>query len=366
MSLNLVAPVNQLGYGVVGYNVLKSLTEADSQVSYFPIGRPEWESDLSFVKKCIDNSKTFDSAAPSIRIWHQHDLAMFPGGGERIGWPIFELDSFTDIEVNHLKSVDRLFVCSQWAKDVIVERGCAAEDEVEVIPLGVDSSTFFVDEEERARRPYWTRDKTVFINVGKWEVRKGHNELLEAFCSAFTPEDNVELWMLNDNPFIGLGNEEWKTKYISSEMGANIKLLPRANTQAELRAKFNQVDFGVFPSHAEGWNLEPLELMACGVPSIVTNYSGHTEYCNASNSLLVEPNGMSPANDDRWFHGQGEWCTFDTKELVKQMRLAHKMKQKIVTGGKSKKYEKLSAESLKTAKAFSWENTACKIKEALS
>jgi glycosyltransferase involved in cell wall biosynthesis len=356
MHLNLVAPINQLGYGVVGYNVLKSLL-ANHDVSYFAIGKPSWDSDLTFVKGAIERAQSFNKDAPSIRIWHQNDLAMFPGGGQRIGWPIFELNKFTDIEKVHLSSVDKLFVCSNWAKTVLEENGIKPPLGIHVVPLGVDTSIFYKNEAALQHRAYWTQDKTVFLNVGKWEVRKGHNELVEAFNAAFTPEDDVELWMLNHNPFIGRENENWKTKYLSSPMGGAIKIIPRMNSQKELCDVFNSVDFGVFPAHAEGWNLEPLELMACGIPSIVTNYSGHTEYLNETNSLLVEPNGMESARDGRWFHGNGEWCTFEIDELVAAMRAAHDYKF-----SSSKKFEDGMAA---TVAKFSWSNTVKCIEEAL-
>ena len=357
MDINLVAPINQLGYGVVGYNILKALGQAGHDVSYWPIGDARWESPAPFAQQAMERAKTFNASAPSIRIWHQNALDMFPGRGTSIGWPIFELDNFNEVELLHLRSVDKLFVCSQWAKDVLL----AVDDtlDISVVPLGVDNQTFFVDHNAIKQRKYWTHDKTVFLNVGKWEVRKGHNELLEAFCKAFKPSDNVELWMLNENPFINFENENWKAKYMASPMGANIRIIPRINTSAELRQLYNTVDFGVFPSHAEGWNLEPLEMMACGKPSIVTNYSGHTEFCNVANSLLVEPNGMESAQDGRWFHGEGEWCTFDVDELVDTLRVAHDMK-----GDES--YTKLANGALKTAEMFSWTNSVKKIEVALS
>jgi len=359
MFLNLIAPINQLGYGVTGFNVLKALVGAGHNVSYFPIGQPQWgvKPEDNFIEKCFNNSKTFNSEAPSIRLWHQNDLAMFPGGGERIGWPIFELNKLTMVESHHLLSVDRLFVCSQWAKDVLEAEGIAKEVRVDVVPLGVDNSVFYVDEVARSKREYWTRDKTILINAGKWEVRKGHRELLDAFCKAFKPEDQVELWMINENPFIGQENEQWKTQYIASPMGGNIKILPRVNTQEELRQRFNKADFGVFPAHAEGWNLEVIELMACGVPSIVTNYSGHTEFCNDANSYLVEPNGMESAQDGKWFTGQGEWCSFEVDALVDAMRAAHDAKQ----SGQSNKVQAC----LDTAQKFSWDNTVKRIEEVL-
>ena len=39
-KINLMAPINPLGYGVVGFNVTKELSKAN-EVSLFPIGNPE-------------------------------------------------------------------------------------------------------------------------------------------------------------------------------------------------------------------------------------------------------------------------------------------------------------------------------------
>ncbi len=362
MFVNLVSPINPLGYGVVGFNVLNTFMEKGHSVSLFALGDVQWESNpeaIEKIKKSAANSQFFDPDAPSLRIWHQHDMAMFPGRGKRLGWPIFELNEFTDKETHHLESVDELLVCSKWAKEVVAANGI--DKPTHVIPLGVDRKVFYVDQAAKDKRPYWNRESTVFINVGKWEVRKGHNELLEAFCKAFTPEDNVELRMLNENPFIGLENENWKAKYISSPMGGKIRIFPRVNSQGEMRVLFNQVDFGVFPSHAEGWNLEPLELMACGVPSIVTNYSGHTEYVDSTTSLLLQPNGMVKAQDGKWFHGEGEWCNYDVDELVELLRAAHKMKQE----GQDE-YKAMSRACEERAQEYTWHNSVNKILEVIS
>jgi glycosyltransferase involved in cell wall biosynthesis len=295
-----------------------------------------------------------DFTAPSVKIWHQNDMGLFPGRGPRAGFPIFELNRFDDAELHHLRSLDRIVVCSEWAKRVIEDNNIRVP--THVVPLGVDKEMFNINPLDRQRRPYWSKDATVFINVGKWEVRKGHNELLEAFNKAFTEKDNVELQMINENPFIGIENEAWKQKYIESPLGSKIKIRPRMVSQHQMREVFNQADFGVFPSHAEGWNLEILELMACGAQIIATNYSGHTEYLNESNSLLINPVGMETAQDGKWFRGQGEWCKFSVDDLVEAMRLAHKNKQVGVKG----------PDNQSLVDKYSWQNSANKLLEAVS
>lgn len=358
MFINLISPAGSLGYGVAGYNILKTLSKRGHAVAYFPLGNPTWEDDPDFnklIESTRNRAKFYDPDAPSIRIWHQFALDMFPGRGQRIGFPIFELNKFNEVEQHHLSSLDKIFVTSEWAKEVIASN--QIDVETHVVPLGVDPDIFYRDEEERNSN-YWTKQRTIFINVGKWEKRKGHDELCEAFSKAFTPEDEVELWMINHNPFLGPLNEEWKRKYIESPMGANIRIFPRVSTQNELRKIFNQVDFGVFASRAEGWNLEILELMACGAHIIATNYSGHTEYLTEDNALLLEPTGMESANDGKWFFGQGDWCTFSVDDLVEKLRHVHELK-------KTGQLNPINEMGLRTAKQFSWDNTVSAIEGAV-
>jgi len=358
VDINLVAPVNHLGYGVVGYNVLKALKNTGATVSLFAIGEPNWAGDDSaapLIKDAITKSQMYNNTSPSIRLWHQFGLDMFPGKGPRIGWPIFELDKFSKREKLHLSSVDALFVCSQWAKDVIEQNGIKVP--TFVIPLGVDDSIFKCSEEERKSRPSWTKDTTVFINIGKWEKRKGHDILLESFCKAFNTEDDVELWMINDNPFIGGENLTWKKRYVNSPMGRNVKFFARLDKHEHLAKIFNHVDCGVFPSLAEGWNLEIPEMMACGAHVIATDYSGHTEFLTDDNSFKLDTTGTELANDGKWFHGQGNWCTFNQDQLVEHLREVHKRKQAGTLG--------VNQAGIDTAKQLTWTNTANKITESL-
>lgn len=358
-KLNLVAPINQLGYGVVGANIAKALIEAGVDVALWPIGdKVDWHGTEEFnsaLSKSINNAKFYDPKAKSLRIWHQFQLDMFPGGGERVAWPIFELDTFDDRERHHLSSVDKIIVCSEWAKGVIEKNGISVP--TYVVPLGIDPELFFYDEADRAGRPAWAQKNTVFINVGKWEKRKGHEELLAAFNAAFSPGQGVELWMINDNPFIKDGNIEWKKKYSNSAMGAHIKFFPRFEGHHQMKKMFAQVDCGVFPSHAEGWNLEIPEMMACGVHIIATNYSGHTEFLNEENAFLIDSTGLESANDGLWFHGQGNWATYDVGQLVDYMRQVHEAKQSGELG--------VNEAGIKTAQSLTWGNSVEKLKQAL-
>ena len=142
MKLNLQAPINQLGYGVAGINILKALQEEDAEISFFPIGQPQVtnQADADSVRKGMVTAQTFDPQAPCVKIWHQNQMAERIGSGKFIGFPIFELDTFSDLEKHHLDACDELMVCSKWAKDIVDKVGLDVA--THVVPLGVDAELF--------------------------------------------------------------------------------------------------------------------------------------------------------------------------------------------------------------------------------
>lgn len=346
--MNIIAPINQLGYGIAGLNITKCLSKY-TKVALWPIGQPQItnEKDAIVISECIKNAQTFDFDAPCVRIWHQHDMAQFVGRGKKIGFPIFELDTFNEIEKHNLSFPDKIFCCSQWAKSVLVDSGIK---DVDVIPLAVDHDIFKPAQENPSK-------KTVFFNCGKWEVRKGHDIIPEIFNKAFSQSDDVELWMMNSNPF--LTEEEtkaWQRKYIDTPLGSKVRFIPRVQTQQEVYNIMCNVDCGIFPSRAEGWNLELLEMMSCGKHVITTNYSAHTEFCDKENSLLVNIKDLEKAEDGKWFHGQGKWAKIDTDEInqfVEHMQKVHADKQ-------NKKLS-INEAGISTSHKFTWSKTCAEV-----
>ena len=348
----LQAPINSLGYGVVGYNVAKQLIKNDKNTVIFPIGDPEPElyQDLQHndwrVKQIVDCR----SGTPSLKIWHQNGLHERVGYGRLIGFPIFELNTFTQIEKRSMMFCDRIFVCSKWAKDIVQDQITTPDECIKVVPLGVDRGIFH--ENNNTSRP-----ATIFFNCGKWEIRKGHQELLQAFNRAFQAKDNVELWMMCENPFLGPdGNKQWMDYYKNSPLGNKIRFIPRQKSHRDVYNIMRQVDIGVFPVKAEGWNLELLELLSCGKNVITTNYSGHTEFTDHINSNIIEIDQMELAQDNIWFHGQGYWAKIGDRQvdqMIHRMRYLHKLKQDGELG--------LNIAGIETAMKFSWENTAKEI-----
>lgn len=349
MSVNLICPINDLGYGVASLNIFKALINDNIDIALFPLGQIQVndEEDAHIIRNALIRSKYFDVNAPCVKIWHQNDMAQFVGKSMHIGFPFFELDEFNDHEKHHLNSLDKIFVASEWAKQVCENE--LQNKEIHVVPLGVNSDLF------KPANTSEDNQNTIFFNCGKWEIRKGHDVLFDLFNKAFTKNDNVELWMMNHNPFISETEQKhWENLYKNSNLGDKIKILPRVNTHNEVYNIMSKVDVGIFPSRAEGWNLEILELMSCGKHIITTNYSAHTEFCNKENALLVDIDELETAYDGKWFLGScGKWATISDRQeeqFVNHMRSIHQLKQ----NGQLKNNEA----GITTSQKLTWKNTS--------
>jgi glycosyltransferase involved in cell wall biosynthesis len=345
MNLNIIAPINTLGYGYTGYHITKTLVQKN-KVSLFPIGDKVDNTLMDpFIVEALTSAKLFDVNAPCVRIWHQHDMSHFVGKGPHIGFPIFELDTFSEIEKHHLNSCDALFVTSSWAQNVCINNGITVP--VYIVPLGVDRSVFKETESTNQNGP------TVFLNCGKWEVRKGHDILIKAFEKAFPQDEQVILLMCNSNPFLNVTQEsQWKKLYKNPK----VRFISRLQSSQDVAKLMQSADCGVFPSRGEGWNLEALEMLSCGKQLITTLYSAHKEFCCNNNSLLVDIDDVEPAQDGIWFHGQGNWAKIGDKQinqLAEYMRMVHEFK--------SQGRLMVNKDGIETAKRFSWSNTAEKI-----
>lgn len=345
MKINVHCPIGSTGYGVASLNLIKELDKREHEVSLFNIGNPsvDNENDLNIIQKCLNRQKTFDYNSPTLKIWHQFDLATKPGNGKYYAYPFFELNLFNDSEKHHLNFPDHLIVSSNWAKEVIQSNNI--NKPTHIVNLGVDRTIF--DSNNFSENTI--NDKYIFITIGKWEKRKSHDIIIELFNKAFELNDNVELWMVTNNPFLSKQDEQiWLDRVIDSKLRSKIKVFPRLESHLELARVINYSHCGIYISKAEGWNLELLETMSMGKPVIATNFSAHTEFCDKNNSYLVDISKLEDANDGIWFHGFGQWAHIGESEkdqIIEYMRNVYK------------NHTVSNPNGVETAKKFSWENS---------
>lgn len=344
MSINLYAPINTTGYGLASLNILKNILKY-TDIKYFPIHNPSVtnQEDYDFVLSVLDNSIDFDPDAPTLKIWHQFDLASRIGRGRYYAYPFFELDTMNILEKKHLSVPDEIIVSSDWAKNVLENN--QVSQKINVCPLGVDRNIF----DENLYKNTKTNDKYTFLNIGKWEVRKGHDLLPEIFKLAFPNEKDVELIVVaSEQTSYSTPDqvEKWKSLYAND---TRLKIIPGLPSQSDLAQTIKNSDCGIYISRAEGWNLELLETMSMNKPVIATFFSAHTEFCNDSNTYLVDIDEIEKANDGKAFVGQGNWAKIGSKQIdqiIEYMRLLYRNRINTNISG------------VKTAEKYSWENTA--------
>jgi len=361
MDINLYCPINQLGYGIASLNITKSLSNRGNDVFLHPIGNVEVPAeDKDLIVSKIKASLDYNRHATCLKIWHQNDLKTMIGKGQHIGFPFFELDKFNETEVSSLQHLDKIFVTCEWAKEILENNNVIVP--TYITPLGVDRNLF---NENLSFKEIFPSHKTAtkFLAIGKWEVRKGHDVLLDIFCDTFKPEDDVMLIMNCFNPFIGpKGNQEWTDMYLNSPMKEKIAIInTRLQNQKNVAELIMNSDCGLFLSRAEGWNLELLEMMSCGKYVIATNNTAHSAFANNKNAMLTTLKIKESAYDGVFFKNQGNWATFEKQnfdEISQHMLNVHKKKQ-------SGKLD-INLAGIETAKFLSWDRTCENIERAIN
>ena len=363
MDLNVVAAVNAWGYGIVGFEVTRALVRAGHSVALFARAVRGADDlvldvdDLALMKRARDRSRTFAVDAPCIRIAAENDMSLFAGTGVRAGLTFFETTELADTELAQLLSLDVIMVASDWGRATAIGAGLPA-DRLHVVPMGVDTTLF-----PPADLP--DDGPTRFLMIGKWERRKGQDVLLEAFGRAFTPDDDVELWLMTANQMREGRDTMWEDEVATNPMAHRIRSIPRERTRAGVAKIMANVHCGVFPARSEGWNLGLVEMLSVGRHVIATDFSAHTHYLTAENARLIEIDELEDASDPRWApvytqRGRGQWAHLGPRQLdqlVDHLRAVHAER---VEGRLHR-----NDAGIATAASLTWEGTAAAIEAAL-
>ena len=369
-NLVFAGPINNLGYGVFFVNLAENLIELCNKenidIGIISNSKTIKVSD-ALERKLID-SRIFNFKCPTIFLYHLHGLHNMCGG-YRVGFPIFELDEFSATEINSIKNTDELWVCSNWAKNIIKSK--SPNKIVRVIPGGVDRTIFNEIDEFKN---YKENNGITICSVGKLEKRKGHFNLIEALHMVDSDEA-IRLIAKWNNPFIPDFNNHLVEKLrihgyeylcpvngtypdlsvlrFQSTRKANLLVDVILNDNVDstiVRNIYMSSNFAVFPYFAEGWNLPLLEAMSCGIPCLATNYSAPTEYLNKTNHIPLTNLNKEIAFDGIFFGGNGgSWMSVDVNHIAEQVTYCINNLSNL---------KSVSEEGVKTAKEFSWKKSA--------
>ncbi len=328
--INLFGPINDLGYGVHFYNTATWLArKTDCTIS--PIGKITKSGPVDpFIQTAVSRAASINLKDPSICIFHEFALQYFTGS-PMIGFSVFETDKIIPAGVNLLNQMEEAWVTSEWGKKVLEDNGITRP--IIVMHEGVDPKIF--NPGVLPSRAHEDTSRFTIVNVGKYEMRKGHPDLLAVLEDKF-PTEEIRLLAMWNNPFIPefgkwldqvLRQRGWErlsnisNRLIYKYNNLRLEVVPQQPSAAAVASVMKCADLAVYPHRGEGWGLPIIESMACGVPTIATDYSGPSEYLTDENSLPLTFFTKEIANDGTWFRGdKGNWVVPDKEELEHAIR----------------------------------------------
>lgn len=180
---------------------------------------------------------------------------------------------------------DEVWVYSTFNKLAYVESGIP-EEKIRVVPLAPPAVMLT----EPAAFPLKTRKRFKFLFVGGTIMRKGIDLLVDAYTRTFTRDDDVCL-VVKD---FGVGSFYQNQTYdrFIRELQANgrmpeIEYIDAELTPEEMRDLYHACDCLVHPFRGEGFGLPVAEAMACGLPVIVPERGGASDFCTPDTAILI-------------------------------------------------------------------------------
>lgn len=256
----------------------------------------------------------------------------------RIVMTMFESDKIPEDWPDYLMAADEVIVPSRWCQEVFAKSGV----ESTVVPLGYNDRVF-----QYIKRPQ--REVFTFIHYNSFNIRKGFFEVLEAFKREFAPDEKVRLILKTSQKAAALP--------IMPDQYPNVEVLVGEYSESKLVELLGRTDCMVYPSRGEGFGITPLEAMATGLPAIVPNAHGISEYFNSDYMLEVGISEKCPGLYNR-FKGQyvGDMVICDVDDLRRQMRYAFEHQPEM---------RKLGKKASEYVQGFTYQKTAKRLGEIL-
>ena len=257
---------------------------------------------------------------------------------------------------------DHYFPPSNFAAEVFYHNG-VPQDRIFVVPHGVDVEKFNPSVPPIKLK---TQKSFKFCSVVAPHSRKRIDIMLKAYCSAFTAQDDVclvlktKLYRKNDTKqayeiCVGDYLDELKRRY-GPQMPEIEIIDQRVDSVASI---YNNCHVHISTTGSECFLIPALECMNCGIKgnmfNIVTNYSGHLDFLNTKNSLLVNYKMIAAKKEDQYWG-------FDPRNKIAQADQNHTSELMLKSYNEyDTLFEQFRPEIKRTVEKYSWKNAAQKM-----
>lgn len=211
-------------------------------------------------------------------------------------------------DIHHLSwphrfvNMDEVWINSNTEHYTLVEAGVSA-DAIQILPQSFDDNIF-----TREYKPFEEdvlKDKFIFYFIGEWSTRKGIVDLLIAYLSEFTINDDVVLFIKTSSVTNEVIQKTIEGAKQSLGMYNNNKFYPHVVVSSsylpeeELYTIHHNSDCFVMPSYGESFCMPAILAMLFGKTPIITSDTGMNYYINNSNGWVVEGESVPCSTLDR-------------------------------------------------------------------
>jgi glycosyltransferase involved in cell wall biosynthesis len=186
-----------------------------------------------------------------------------------IGYTMFETTATPAGWTRSMNLCRRLLTPCQSNVEAFRNRGVTVP--IDVAPLGVNPEAWSFCDRAGRDAPF------TFLMAGGLTHRKNPLGAVTAFLAAFPDQSDVRLVLKTRGGPTDSGFHWW-AKHIPAD--ERIQVIAENATPFQMAQYFAASDAFIWPSRGEGFGLPPLAGMATGLPVIVSDNSGMSQYCD--------------------------------------------------------------------------------------
>jgi GT2 family glycosyltransferase len=344
------------GYAMSCREILRALDRVGVRAAYeyvygpgtpFPVAEPEGNGDY------VMNVIRARTPKPDLAVvYGQGDVFLRNRGRRRVGFTMLEVDGFPPEWVRQGNEMDEVWVPTRFNQEGFRKSGLKRP--VHTIPLGVDAN-YFHPALKAFPNPM---GEYVFLSNFEWGERKEPWLLLKAFNDVFSAREPVRLVckIINKDPAVRVREEIRKLEL--KESGGRISFLFNLEfPYYQLGSFYRSADCYISAGRGEGWDMPLMEAMACGLPSIATDWGAHTEFVHSGIAYPLRARRTIPAVAKCPYYDGFEWADPDPAHLRHLLRHVYENRDEARRLG--------AAAAKEMEEKWSWEKSAARIAERL-
>lgn len=224
----------------------------------------------------------------------------------KIGYTPWESTKIPNGWLYNMSLCNEIWATSNFVKGVYEKHN--VNEKIHVIPHGI-SDDFFISERELS-------DTFYFLHVGGDSKRKNAQMVVDAFLELFEGKDDYRL-VLKYNGFCH-AEIYHNSKLVPAVNHPQIIGIPEVLDTDQMIKLYHKSHCLVYPTSGEGFGMIPFEAMATGLPTIVTDATGCSDFSHYGIPLEAE---FDTADYNSHLYGTdtGMWAMPDFEHLISTM-----------------------------------------------